>query len=57
MVNNAIEINGLGFNRGDKIILEDINIKIPEGSMVAIMGPSGVGKTTLLQLAKPRSCN
>jgi phospholipid/cholesterol/gamma-HCH transport system ATP-binding protein len=50
MVNNAIEINGLGFNRGDKTILEDINIKIPEGSMVAIMGPSGVGKTTLLQL-------
>ncbi len=50
MVNNAIKISGLGFKRGQRTILEDINIEIPEGSMVAIMGPSGVGKTTLLQL-------
>lgn len=50
MVSNAIKIKGLGFKRGSKTILEDINIEVPEGSMVAIMGPSGVGKTTLLQL-------
>ncbi len=34
---------------GQKPILTDINLKIDEGEKVALIGPSGVGKTTLLE--------
>ncbi len=54
MTENAIVIKDLVFRRGDKTILEGVNITVPLGSMVAIMGPSGVGKTTLLQLIAGR---
>jgi len=46
----AIEIRDLVFRRGRKIILEGINMDIPRGSIVAFMGPSGAGKTTILRL-------
>lgn len=51
MLNNPlVEINQLGFSRGDKVIYEDISLIIPKGKVTAIMGPSGIGKTTLLKL-------
>ncbi len=49
-----IKIRDLVFRRGDKTILNGINIDIPRGSIVAFMGPSGVGKTTILQLISGR---
>jgi phospholipid/cholesterol/gamma-HCH transport system ATP-binding protein len=45
-----IRIRDLVFRRGDRTILEDVNMDIPRGSIVAFMGPSGVGKTTILRL-------
>lgn len=48
--NPAIRIRDLVFRRGRKIILDGINMDIPRGSMVAFMGPSGAGKTTVLRL-------
>jgi phospholipid/cholesterol/gamma-HCH transport system ATP-binding protein len=45
-----IAINNLSFRRGSKVVLDDVDMSIKKGSIVAIMGPSGVGKTTILRL-------
>ena len=46
----VIRIRDLVFRRGRKTILDGINMDIPRGSIVAFMGPSGAGKTTILRL-------
>ncbi len=46
----AVELKGLSFKRGDRVIFNDIDIRIPRGKVTGIMGPSGCGKTTLLRL-------
>lgn len=46
----AIDIDNLHFARGEKAILNGVTMQIPRGSIVAMMGPSGVGKTTILKL-------
>lgn len=45
-----IEVKGLSFKRGNRIIYDDISLNIKKGQITAIMGPSGTGKTTLLRL-------
>ncbi len=47
---NLVEINNLTFKRGERVIYNDISLFIPQGKITAIMGPSGIGKTTLLRL-------
>ncbi|MGN0145275.1 MAG: ABC transporter ATP-binding protein [Clostridium sp.] len=44
-----IEVNNVSFQIDDRKILKDINLKIPEGKIYGIIGPNGVGKTTLLR--------
>ena len=48
---NVVEIDRLsfGYNSGRQV-LADINMRIPRGKVVAIMGQSGCGKTTLLRM-------
>ena len=46
----VIRIRNLVFRRGRKTILDGINMEIERGSIVAFMGPSGAGKTTILRL-------
>ncbi|MEJ2650241.1 MAG: ABC transporter ATP-binding protein [Gammaproteobacteria bacterium] len=45
-----VEIRGLSFARGSRVIFDGVDIDIPRGKVTAIMGPSGTGKTTLLKL-------
>ena len=45
-----VRIRGLRFNRGSRVIFDGVDIDIPRGGVTAIMGPSGTGKTTLLNL-------
>ncbi len=43
-----VSIRDLNFKRGSKIIFDNLSLDIPSGKVTAIMGPSGTGKTTLL---------
>jgi phospholipid/cholesterol/gamma-HCH transport system ATP-binding protein len=45
-----IRIRDLVFRRGARTILDGVSLDIPRGAIVAFMGPSGVGKTTVLRL-------
>jgi len=47
---NLVEIRNLSFSRGARQLFRDINLIVPKGKVTAIMGPSGIGKTTLLRL-------
>ena len=41
--------NGLTYKAGNKTILNDINGEIISGQLTGILGPSGAGKTTLIE--------
>lgn len=47
---SRIELKDLSFKYGDDWVLKNINLQIPKGSMVALVGPSGGGKSTLVDL-------
>ena len=46
-----IEIRNVTKSYGSLTVLHDVSLTIPEGKIMAIVGPSGAGKTTLLQIA------
>jgi subfamily B ATP-binding cassette protein MsbA len=48
---DAIEFHNVSFGYARKLVLKNINLKIHHGEMVALVGVSGVGKTTLADLA------
>jgi ATP-binding cassette, subfamily B, multidrug efflux pump len=45
-----IEFRGLNFGYGATPVLRNVNLKIPAGSSLAIVGPTGSGKSTLVSL-------
>src|SRR5580692_8113646 len=49
-VQGAIRLEGVSIRHDGAAVLEDISLEIPAGSFCAILGPSGVGKSTLADL-------
>jgi ATP-binding cassette subfamily B multidrug efflux pump len=49
-IQGAIEFRNLNFAYNGVSVLKDINLRIPAGSSLAIVGPTGSGKTTLVNL-------
>ncbi|MBX9033888.1 ABC transporter ATP-binding protein [Gordonibacter massiliensis (ex Traore et al. 2017)] len=45
----SIEISNLGFSYGKREILHDVSISIPDATLVNVLGPNGVGKSTLFR--------
>ena len=45
-----ISINDVWHTFGEKMVLQDVNLTVNEGDFVAITGPNGGGKTTILRL-------
>src|SRR3954465_14502064 len=49
-ITGEVEFRHLNFSYEGKQVLHDVNLKIPAGSSLAIVGPTGSGKTTLVDL-------
>jgi ATP-binding cassette subfamily B protein len=49
-IEGEIEFRGLNFSYEGKQVLHDLDLRIPAGSSLAIVGPTGSGKTTLVSL-------
>lgn len=46
----SLRVVDLAFGYGQAMVLDGVSIDLPSGSMAALIGPNGVGKSTLLQL-------
>jgi sulfate transport system ATP-binding protein len=46
----VIEVKGVSKRYGDTDALTDVSVSVPDGSLTALLGPSGGGKTTLLRV-------
>ncbi len=49
-MSNLVEIRDLHFSYGDRPILSNLRMDFPRGKLIAVMGGSGCGKTTVLRL-------
>lgn len=47
----ALEMRGLRREFGDKLAVNDIDLRVPPGSFFGVVGPNGAGKTTALSMA------
>ncbi len=49
-MSNIVAVNGLSFRYGDRLALDDISLSVTRGSMFALLGPNGSGKTTFFRI-------
>ncbi len=50
MTNLAIAANGLRKSYGDKVVLDGVDLTVPEGTIFALLGQNGAGKTTAVKI-------
>jgi ABC-2 type transport system ATP-binding protein len=50
MTNLAIAANGLRKSYGDKVVLDGVDLAVPEGTVFSLLGPNGAGKTTAVKI-------
>ncbi|MFD9358711.1 ATP-binding cassette domain-containing protein [Streptomyces sp. NPDC060031] len=50
MTNLAIAANGLRKSYGDNVVLDGIDLAVPEGTVFSLLGPNGAGKTTAVKI-------
>jgi ABC-2 type transport system ATP-binding protein len=50
MTTSAIAVTGLRKSFGDHLVLDGIDLDVPEGTVFALLGPNGAGKTTTVQI-------
>ena len=46
----AISIDNLRKSYGDKVVLDDVTLRVTEGTVTALLGPNGAGKTTTIHI-------
>ncbi|MEO6078826.1 MAG: ATP-binding cassette domain-containing protein [Steroidobacteraceae bacterium] len=46
----VVDVQGVRYCAGPRVIFDGLNLQVAQGSITAVMGPSGTGKTTLLRL-------
>jgi len=46
----VVEVRGVRYSAGPRLIFDGLDVTVRQGSITAVMGPSGTGKTTLLRL-------
>jgi len=46
----VVEAHGVSKGFEDRLLIEDLNFKLPPGAIVGVIGPNGAGKTTLFKL-------
>jgi len=47
---HGLEFDAVTFRHGERTVFDEVSLTVPEGQRLAVVGPSGVGKSTLLQL-------
>ncbi|QNB09642.1 energy-dependent translational throttle protein EttA [Herbaspirillum frisingense] len=52
--NEVIEFKNVSKGYGDRLLIDDLNFKIPAGAIVGIIGPNGAGKSTLFRMLAGR---
>src|SRR5262245_53488060 len=50
MTNLAIAANGMRKSYGDKLVLDGVDLAVPEGTIFSLLGPNGAGKTTAVKI-------
>ncbi|MBB4887754.1 ABC-2 type transport system ATP-binding protein [Streptomyces netropsis] len=50
MTSLAIAANGLRKSYGDKVVLDGVDLAVPEGTIFSLLGPNGAGKTTAVKI-------